>query len=82
MGKRYDVLAPTGRARPDGRAYLVRVGTMFENRNGFGITLDALPIGIVGQDGRLSCRLVVLPADSGQSSSDRSEGPLDDEVPF
>lgn len=96
--QRYDVLAPTGRRKPDGKDYMVRIGTMFENRAGFSLILDALPITTLDQDGRPRVTLVAFPADTerqAQSSQrTRQSQPAshaqtwpsaelgDDEVPF
>jgi len=57
MADRYDL--KTARTGRDGKTYWTKIGVMFPMRekDGFSITLEALPIQQLNDDGRLECRI-------------------------
>jgi len=57
MADRYDL--KTARTGRDGKTYWTKIGVMFpmRERDGFNITLEALPIPTLNDDGRLECRI-------------------------
>jgi len=85
MTKRYNVRAATGRKKDDGKSFYTNIGSAWEVKGGgFSISLDALPCRPTTRSTG-SRRLLMFPADEVQAQAQapfKSEGTLDDEVPF
>jgi len=61
MASRYELM--TAR-ESNGKTYWTRLGVMFPmqgGKDGFSITLEALPIPQIGNDGKIECRMVAFP---------------------
>lgn len=85
----------TARQGRDGKTYWTKIGVMFpmKDRDGFNISLEALPLMSQNDQGEMECRVVAFDGtDDQQSSHNRAkangyqqqplDADLDDEVPF
>jgi len=88
----------TARQGRDGKTYWTKIGVMFpmKDRDGFNISLEALPLMSQNDQGEMECRVVAFDGtddqQSGQSNHNRAkangyqqqplDADLDDEVPF
>jgi hypothetical protein len=96
MADRYDLkVARTGR---DGKTYWTKIGVMFpmKERDGFNITLEALPLQTMNDQGQLECRITAWEPykDNQSDNNDTVETPqqsnsgqeatseLNDKIPF
>ena len=65
MTDRFDVLSPRSYVTANGetKSYFVKIGTAWpmQNGNGFSITLDALPLPSLGDQGKLETRVLMMP---------------------
>jgi hypothetical protein len=94
MSTRYDVIAPRTYKDRDGndKTSFNRVGVAFpmKDRDGFNLTLEALPLQELDRDGRLVCRLMLMPPrEQGDTPSRpaerRAAAPapdMNDDIPF
>ena len=87
MADRYDL--KTARKGKDGKTYWTKIGVMFpmRDRDGFSISLEALPIPTLNDSGGLECRIMAWePYDKdradGADAKPRRQSDLDDKVPF
>jgi hypothetical protein len=95
MAERYDL--KVAREGKDGKVWWTKIGVMFpmRERDGFNITLEALPLQTLNDQGRLECRITAWepykederPTQNTNSVEPRSEPistPIapDDEIPF
>jgi hypothetical protein len=57
MADRYDL--KTARTGRDGKTYWTKIGVMFpmRDRDGFNITLEAMPLQTMNEQGQLECRI-------------------------
>ncbi len=96
MADRYRLAVP--RKGKDGKTWWTKVGVMWpmKGKDGFSITMDALPLMTMNDSGELECRIVVFddtqdyqPADhvqakgngNGNGANDRADD-LGDDIPF
>ena len=59
MSDRMDALSPV--PGKDGKTFFRRVGTAWANKNGWSITLDALPLPYINDKGVLETRILLMP---------------------
>ncbi len=85
----------TARQGRDGKTYWTKIGVMFpmKDRDGFNISLEALPLMSMNDQNEMECRVVAFDGtDDQQSGHNRAkanayqqqplDADLDDEVPF
>jgi hypothetical protein len=60
MTARYDLMVAR---ESNGKTFWTKLGVMFpmNGRDGFSISLEALPIPQMGKDGKIECRLMAFP---------------------
>jgi hypothetical protein len=60
MTARYDIMVAR---ESNGKTYWTKLGVMFpmNGKDGFSISLEALPIPQMGKDGKIECRLMAFP---------------------
>ncbi len=96
MADRYDL--KVARQGKDGKAYWTKIGVMFpmRERDGFNITLGALPLQTMNDQGQLECRITAWEpykddVGAGHDAGGRPPTPapqqapasdIDDDVPF
>ena len=95
MADRYDL--KTTRQGNDGKTYYTKVGVMFpwKSGKGFNISLEAMPLMQMNDQGQIECRVMAMEpfkdddsahnkakADGYQPEPQAKMEPLDDEVPF
>lgn len=93
MTARYDIMVAR---ESNGKTYWTKLGVMFpmNGKDGFSISLEALPIPQIGKDGKIECRLCAFPpkeqdgyqqgrgnARPAQKTAINNDD-LDDEIPF
>ncbi len=79
MADRYDL--KTARTGRDGKTYWTKIGVMFpmRDRDGFNISLEAMPLQSINEQGQLECRITAWePYKEDHTASDRSERPSKD----
>jgi hypothetical protein len=78
MTARYDLMVAR---ESNGKTFWTRIGVMFpmNGKDGFSISLEALPIPQIGKDGKIECRLCAFPPkeqDGYQAKTQAYQGPV------
>ena len=73
MADRYDL--KTARTGKDGKTYWTKIGVMFpmRDRDGFNITLEAMPLQSMNEQGQLECRITAWEPYKDDQGSARNE---------
>jgi hypothetical protein len=73
VADRYDL--KTARTGRDGKTYWTRIGVMFpmRDRDGFNITLEAMPLQSMNEQGQLECRITAWEPYKDDQGSVRGE---------
>jgi hypothetical protein len=73
MADRYDL--KTARTGRDGKTYWTKIGVMFpmRDRDGFNITLEAMPLQSMNEQGQLECRITAWEPYKEDQGAMRSE---------
>lgn len=79
---RWDICQPIEN-KNTGKTYFNRLGTMFETKNGFSITLNSLPIQQYSEEYGLQLRMLAMPPlrDKPQETKPASDG-FGDDIPW
>ena len=96
MAERYDL--KVARQGKDGKVWWTKVGVMFpmKERDGFNITLEALPLQTMNDQGQLECRITAWepfkeneeiaynksPAEPQSNTTSAPKIDMDDSIPF
>ena len=85
MAERYEL--KTTRQGSDGKTYYTKVGVMFpwKSGKGFNISLEAMPLMQMNDQGQIECRIMAsepFKNDDGISQNTEGKADLDDEIPF
>jgi len=84
MSNYYNVLI----ARPYTKDGVEKTAFPMKDKDGFSITLEALPLQSIGQTGKLECRMMLMqPLENDQTQQPvekktKAQKPLDDSIPF
>jgi hypothetical protein len=94
MTARYDLMVAR---ESNGKTYWTKIGVMFpmNGKDGYSISLEALPLPQIGKDGKMECRLMAFPPkeqdggyqqQSARGNAKPKPGPtaddLNDEIPW
>lgn len=75
MTDRLDALTPV--PGKDGKTWFRRIGTAWQTRNGWAVTLEALPLPFLNDKGQMETKILLMPP-KDQSSA----GNADADAPF
>jgi len=82
MADRYDLVTP--RNGSNGKTYFTKIGVMWpmKGKDGFSITLEALPLPSMNDKGELETRILAMEPYKKDNAPPAATGELDDHVPL